>query len=189
MTRAQLKTFRDGFKLTSTDGVTDVGKADIKRKMLAVYIKKASETNADYELLGYRQESMSIASNNDTSDTTDVNGISYTDFNGKIEKIEMSEYRINPTKTKFLEDAIKLKACDLEEEMQDYKVLIVYGFLRNSEGECFAVEESDCSMVLDNLGGEGYVANDVSITLSGKKKFGTVTEITAVPEFSEHTPA
>ena len=36
MTKEQLNTFLAGFKLSSTGNVTDVGSADIKRKMLAV---------------------------------------------------------------------------------------------------------------------------------------------------------
>lgn len=188
MTKTQLNTFLGGFKLSSTGNTTDVGSADIKRKLLAIYIKKGSETSAAYELLGYRQESMSVASNNDTSDITDVNGFSYTDFKGKNEKIEMSEYHINPKKTKFLEEAIKLKISDQEEDMQDYTVLTVYGFLRDTDGKCLATEEPDCTVILDNLGGQGYTAQDVSITLSGNKTFGTVPEIVSVPTFTEHTP-
>lgn len=188
MTKTQLNTFLANFKLTSTDNTTDVGSADIKRQMLAIYIKKGSDSNGAYELLGYRQESMSVASNNDTSDVTDVNGFSYTDFKGKNEKIEMSEYHINPKNTKFLEEATKLKISDQEEDMQDYTVLTVYGFLRDTDGKCLATEETDCTVILDNLGGQGYTTQDVSITLSGKKSFGTVPEIVAVPTFTEHTP-
>ena len=188
MTKEQLNTFLADFKLSSTGDATDVGSADIRRKMLAIYIKKGSVSNGAYELLGYRQESMSVASNNDTSDSTDVNGFSYTDFKGKNEKIEMSEYHINPKKTKFLEEATKLKISDQEEDMQDYTVLIVYGFLRDSDGNCLATEETDCTVILDNLGGQGYTTQDVSISLSGNKSFGTVPEIVAVPTFTEHTP-
>lgn len=188
MTKTQLNTFLSSFKLSSTGNTTDVGSSDIKRKMLAIYIKKASEDSAAYELLGYRQESMSVASNNDTSDIADVNGFHYTDFNSKSEKIEMSEYHINPKKTKFLEEAIKLKISDQEEDMQDYTVLMVYGFLRDTDGNCLATEETDCTVVLDNLGGQGYTTQDVSISLSGNKTFGTVPEIVSVPTFTEHTP-
>lgn len=187
MTKTELNTFLANFKLTSTDNITDVGKNDIKRKMLAIYIKKASDENSQYELLGYRQESMSIASNNDTADSTDVNGFHYTDFNGKNEKIEMSEYRTNPKKTKFLETAIKLKISDQEEDMKDYMVLIVRGYLRNEDNHCLAIEESDCTVFLDNEGNQSFLTHDVSIGLSGNKKFGTVPEIIATPTFTEYT--
>ena len=188
MTEEQLNTFLAEFKLSATGNTTDVGSTDIKRKMLAVYIKKGTDSNGAYELLGYRQESMSVASNNDTSDVKDVNGYSYTDFKGKNEKIEMSEYHINPKKTKFLEEAIKLKISDQEDKMQDYTVLVVYGFLRDTDGNCLATEESDCTVILDNLGGSGYTTQDVNISLSGVKTFGTVPEIVAVPTFTKHTP-
>lgn len=186
MTKTQLNTFLATFKLTSTDNTTDVGKADVKRKMLAQYIKRGE---GKFELLGYKQESVSVASNYDESPITDVTGITYNDINGKAESIEMSEYRVNPKKTMFLEEAIKLKLSDQEEEMQDYDVLTVYGFLRDNEGKCLSTLESGCTVVLDNLGGQEYTHSDVKITLSGNKTYGTVAEIVAVPEFTEYTPA
>lgn len=189
LTEAQLKAFRDTFKLTSTDNTTDVGSADIKRKMLAVYIKKGDDTNGDFELLGYKQESASIASNYDTSEISDVNGVHYLDNLSKAEKLEMSEYHLNPKATKFLEEAVKLKIFDREDLMNDYEILIVHGYLRDESGKCLATKETGCTLTLDNAGGKGVVTNDVSIALSGIKTFGTVPEIVAKPTFTEYTPA
>lgn len=183
MTKAQLNAFLAAFKLTSTGDTADVGSSDVKRKLLVHYIKK--EGDAAYEMLGYKQESLSTSSNYDTSDKTDVTGATYTDVGTKAEKIEMSEYHINPSATKFLEEAIKLKLSDQEEEMQNYSILTVYGFLRNGDGACLATEETGCTLLLDNLGGQGFTTNDVNITLSGIKKYGTVAEITKSPTFTE----
>lgn len=187
LTKTQLNTFLADFKLTSTGNIADVGKADIKRKMLAQYIRKNPES--DFEMLGYKQESSTTASNYDTNPLTDITGASYNDINGKAESIEMSEYKVNPKKTVFLEEAIKLKLSDQEEEMQDYEILTVYGFLRNDASACLATLEKGCTVILDNLGGQGYTHSDVNITLSGRKTYGTVSEITAVPTFTEYTPA
>lgn len=185
MTKAQLKSFLSDFKLTSTGLSDDVGKTDIKRESLAHYIRKSGETN--WEMLGYKQESGAVASNYESNTVTDITGATYNDITGKAEAIEMSEYIVNPNKTKFLEEAIKLKIADAEEEMQDYEILTVYGFYRNSENECLATLEKDCSILLDNLGGQGFTHSDVNITLSGQKTYGTVVEITATPTFEEHT--
>lgn len=182
LTPAQIETFKSGFTLASGSSAEGTV-SDIKRKMLAVYIKGASDTA--YEMLGYKQESMSVASNYDTADTTDVTGATYTDINSKAEKIEMSEYHINKNKTKFLEEAIKNKIFNQEEKMQNYTVLTVYGFLRDTDGNCLATEETGCTVVLDNLGGQGFVMSDVNITLSGVKTYGTVPEIVATPTFTE----
>ncbi len=186
LTQAQLDTFLSGFKLTVTGSAENVGNSDVKRKMLAHYIKDNSE-NSTYELLGYKQESGSTASNYDTKEMTDITGVSYTDINSKAEKLEMSEYHINPAKTKFLEDAIKYKISNQEEKMQNYTVLTVYGFLRDSQGKCLATEESGCTAVLDNLGGQGFTMTDVNISLSGMKTYGTVPEIVATPTFTVHS--
>ena len=187
MNKIQLNAFLAEFKLTATGNTEDVGKTDIKREALAHYIRKGSE--GKFEMLGYKQESGATASNYDESTVTDVTGVTYNDINGKAESLELSEYRTNPKKTVFLEEAIKLKLSDQEEEMQDYDILTVYGFLRNSNAECLATLESGCTVVLDNLGGQGFTHNDVKITLSGNKTYGTVAEIIPVPTFTEYTPA
>ena len=185
MTKSQLKSFLADFKLSATGINNDVGKTDIKREALAHYIRKSGET--DWEMLGYKQESASVASNYESNTVSDVTGSTYNDITGKAESIEMSEYIVNPNKTKFLEEAIKLKVADLEEEMQDYEILTVYGFYRNSDNNCLATLEKDCSILLDNLGGQGFTHSDVTITLSGQKSYGTVAEISATPTFEEHT--
>lgn len=187
MTLTELKTYLGKFKLTATDSSTDVGATDIKRRALAHYIKKTG--GEEYELLGYKQESVSVASNYEENTVTDVTGATYSDITGKAESIEMSEYSVNPNKTTFLEEAIKLKIGNLEEEMQDYDVLTVYGFLRDSSGKCLATLETGCSVKLDNLGGQGFTHSDVTITLSGQKTYGTVDEITANPTFAEYSAA
>ena len=185
MTAAEIKAFVDGFKLTSTGATDDTGTADIKRETFAHYIrKKGAEA---FEMLGYKQESGSVASNYESNTLKDITGVTHNDITGKAETIELSEYVVNPKKTMFLEEAIKLKIANQEENMHDYEVLTVYGFLRNSAGKCLATLESGCTVMLDNLGGQGYTHSDVNITLSGLKTFGTVDEIVAVPTFTEHT--
>ena len=181
MTKAQINAFMAGFVLSSTGNAEDAGTVDIRRKMLAHFIKHGAGA---YELLGYKQESIAVASNYDSADITDVTDTTYTDINSKAEKIEMSEYRINPSKTKFFEEALKLKISDQEEAMQDYTVLTVYGFYRDEDGNCLATEETGCTVILDNLGSQGFTMSDVNITLSGRKTYGTVPEIVPVPTFT-----
>ena len=187
MTKAELKAFLADFKLTATGKADDVGTTDVKREALAHYIRKTGQEA--FEMLGYKQESTAVSSNYDSKTTTDVTGATYNDINGKAETIDLSEYVVNPKKTLFLEEAIKLKLSDQEEDMQDYEILTVYGFLRNAGNKCLATLETGCTVVLDNLGGQGFTHSDVNITLSGRKTYGTVDEIIAVPEFSEHTAA
>jgi uncharacterized membrane protein len=187
MTKAEIKTFLDNFKLTATGKADDVGKTDIKREALAHYIKR--EGSEAFEMLGYKQESGSVASNYESNTVTDITGVTYNDITGKAETIELSEYIVNPKKTVFLEEAIKLKLSDQEEDMQNYEILTVYGFLRDSDNKCLATLETGCTVVLDNLGGQGFTHSDVNITLSGQKTYGTVDEIIAVPTFAEHNPA
>jgi len=184
VTVLELKAFMADFKLTSTGKAEDAGKADIKREALAHYIRK---TGSDaWEMLGYKQESGSVASNYESNTLKDITGVTYNDITGKAETIELSEYVVNPKKTVFLEEAIKLKIANQEEDMHDYEILTVYGFLRNAAGKCLATVETGCTVMLDNLGGQGYTHSDVNITLSGLKEYGTVNEIVAVPTFDKH---
>lgn len=187
MTKSELNTFLAGFTLSATGKSDDVGKTDVKREALAHYIRRSGTD--DFEMLGYKQESIAVASNYDTSTVTDVTGATYNDINGKAETLDLSEYIVNPKKTAFLEEAIKFKITDQEEELQDYEVLTVYGFFRDAQNRCLATLETGCSVVLDNLGGQGFTHSDVNITLSGKKTYGTVDEIIAVPSFTEYQPA
>ncbi len=187
MTKTELNAFLAGFKLTASGKSDDVGKTDIKREALAHYIRRSGAEA--FEMLGYKQESGSVASNYESNTVTDITGVTYNDITGKAETIELSEYVVNPKKTVFLEEAIKLKLSDQEEDMQDYEILTVYGFLRDTDNKCLATLETGCTVVLDNLGGQGFTHSDVNITLSGQKAYGTVAEIIAVPEFTEYTPA
>ena len=187
MTKTELNDFLKDFKLTATDNTKDVGKTDIKREALAHYIRKAGAEA--WEMLGYKQESGAVASNYESNTVTDITGVTYNDITGKAETIELSEYVVNPKKTIFLEEAIKLKLSDQEEDLQDHEILTVYGFLRNTNNQCLATLETGCTVVLDNLGGQGFTHSDVNITLSGQKTYGTVAEIIAVPTFAEYTPA
>ena len=187
MNAAELKAFIADFKLTSTGNTEDTGKADIKREALAHYIRKSG--SEAWEMLGYKQESGSVASNYESNTLKDITGVTHNDITGKAETIELSEYVVNPKKTIFLEEAIKLKIANQEEDMHDYEILTVYGFLRNTAGKCLATVETGCSVMLDNLGGQGYTHSDVNITLSGQKAYGTVDEIIAVPTFAEHKPS
>lgn len=187
MTKTELNSFLSEFKLTSSGKSDDVGKTDVKREALAHYIRRAG-TEA-FEMLGYKQESGAVASNYESNTVTDITGVTYNDITGKAETIELSEYIVNPKKTTFLEEAIKLKLSDQEEDMQDYEILTVYGFLRDGDNKCLATLETGCTVVLDNLGGQGFTHSDVNITLSGQKTYGTVAEIIAVPTFEEYAPA
>lgn len=185
MTKSELNAFLEKFKLTATGKSDEVGKTDIKREALAHYIRKSGDEN--WEMLGYKQESVTVASNYETNAVTDVTGITYNDITSKAETIELSEYVVNPKKTAFLEDAIKLKLSNQEEEMQDYEILTVYGFLRDADNNCLATLETGCTVILDNLGGQGFTHSDVNITLSGEKTYGTVAEIVSVPTFTDNT--
>lgn len=187
MTRAQIETFKAQFKLTATGDYSDIGKKDIKREMLAQYIRKNGDEA--FEMLGYKQEGTTTAANYEEDSVTDVTGTTYNDKISKAETIEMSEYNVNPKKTAFLEEAIKLKLFDLEDEMTDYEVLTVYGYLRNEQNECLATLETGCTVTLDNHGGSGFVHSDVNIALSGNKEYGTVKEIVKAPTFTEYKPS
>ena len=178
MTDAQLKTFLDSF--THNDS------GDVKRNKFVLFGKKGTEDK--FVALGYKQESAAISNNYDTSDMTDVLGVKYNDINDKNETIEMSEYHINKDKSAFRDTAFTYTLAGLESELNDYTLLMVCGWLTNEDGAMLARQVENCTLSLDNLGGQSFTMADVTFSGIGRGTFGTVTSLTD-PTFTEYTPA
>lgn len=178
MTNEQLKTFLATF--------SNAESGDVKRNKFVLFARKGS--TGDYEAIGYKQESAAIANNYDTTEMTDILGNKYNEINGKNESIEMSEYHINKNKSAFLDQAFSYTVAGLEQEMTDYDLLMVFGWMVNEAGAMMARHVPNCTLTLDNLGGQSYTMADVSFGGIGQGEFGTVTDIKN-PTFTAYTPA
>ena len=159
---------------------------DVKRELFVIFGKKGTE--GTYEPLGYKQESASIANNYESEEITDVLGDTYSELTGKKESIEMSEYHCNKEHSKFLDEAHMLTQAGLENQMGDYSLLMVSAWLTDSSGKMFAREVENCTLRLDNAGGQEYMMADVTFTGISRGKIGTVDSLEA-PKFTEYLPA
>lgn len=168
MTDKELKEFLGTFTHTE-DG-------DVKRNKFVLFAKKGD--SGTYEAIGYKQESAAISNNYDTTEMTDILGTKYAEKNDKNETIEMSEYHINKSKSAFLDEAFKYTVAGLENELNDYTLLMVFGWLTDADGGMLAREISGCTLTLDNLGGQSFTMADVTFSGIGKGTFGTVDSLT-----------
>lgn len=177
MTDTQLKEFLATFTHTES--------GDVKRNKFVLFAKKGAE--GTFEAIGYKQESAAIANNYDTSEMTDILGTKYAEKNDKNETIEMSEYHINKDKSAFIDEAFKYTVAGLESELTDYTLLMVFGWLVDKSGAMLARQIDNCTLTLDNLGGQSFTMADVTFTGISKGTFGTVTSLSN-PTFTEYQP-
>lgn len=179
VTDTQLKTFLDTFTHTEA--------GDVKRNKFVLYVKKGTDLESSaWEAVGYKQESAAISNNYDTSDITDILGKKYSDKKDKNETIDLSEYHLNKDKAKFLDDAVKYTVAGLETELNDYSLLMVFGWLVDSTGKMLARKVDDCTLTSDNIGGQTFTMSDVSFSAISRGVFGTVDNISN-PTFTEYT--
>ena len=179
ITDAQLKTFLATFEHKDT--------GDVKRNKFVLYVKKGAEAET-WEAVGYKQESAAISNNYDTSEITDILGNKYNDKNDKNETIDLSEYHLNKDKAALVDEADKYTIAGLETEMNDYSLLMVFGWLVDSTGKMLARKVDNCTLTADNIGGQTFTMSDVSFSGIGKGVFGTVDSLTN-PTFAEHAGA
>lgn len=175
MTDAQLAAYLATFTHTEA--------GDVQRKKFVLYAKKGE---GDFEAIGYKQESAAIANNYDTQDITDVLGNKYTEINAKNETVSMSEYRINKDHSAFLDEAFSLTLAGLEDKLKDYTLLFVCAWLVDGSGNMLARQVENCSLTLDNMGGQAYTMSDVTFSGIGQGVFGTVSSLES-PTFTPGT--
>lgn len=167
----------DTEKITFLKKFTHTEAGDVKRKKFVLFAKKGSGEDTTYEAIGYKQESAAIANNYDTTELTDVLGTKYNEINDKNESIEMSEYHINKDKSAFLDEAFQYTIAGLENQLNDYDLLMVFSWLTDSSGKMLARHITNCSLSLDNLGGQSFTMADVTFGGISDGELGTVDSL------------
>ena len=167
----------DAEKITFLKNFSHTESGDVKRNKFVLFAKKGSSESSTYEAIGYKQESAAIANNYDTTELTDILGTKYKEINDKSESIEMSEYHINKDKSAFLDEAFKYTIAGLENQLNDYDLLMVFSWLVDSSGKMLARHITDCTLTLDNLGGQAYTMADVTFSGISDGEYGTVASL------------
>jgi len=175
MTDTQLKTYLDTFK--------HIGTGDVKRELFVVYLRETD--NDTWTPLGYKQESAAVANNYEETSVKDVLGNVYKDITSKEEEIDMSEYKIHDTKSAFLDKIWKYTMGGLENLLNSYQLLMVCGWLQDSNDQMLARKVDNVTANIDNMGGQGFTTADLKISGISRGEFGTVASLSS-PTF---TPA
>lgn len=167
MTDAQLKTYLDGF--------THEGTGDVKRELFVIYLRE--DSNDDWTPLGYKQESAGVENNYEEESVKDILGDVWNDITSKDEQINMSEYKIHDTRSAFLDNIWKLTLAGLENMLNSYQLLIVCGWLTDSNDKMLARQVDNVAVRIDNMGGQGYTTSDLKISGISQGTFGTVASL------------
>ena len=167
MTDAQLKTYLDTF--------THDGTGDVKRELFVVYLREKSTD--DWTALGYQQESAGIENNYEEESIKDILGDVWNSITSKDEQINMSEYKIHDERSAFLDNIWKMTLAGLEHLLNTYQLLMVCGWLKDTNGNMFAREVDNVSVRIDNMGGQGYTTSDLNISGISQGVFGTVANL------------
>lgn len=168
---------------------TNVDAGDVKRHRLAIFAKKASEVDSEFEYLGYKTEEMSISNNYENEELEDVRGDKYNDIIGKAESIEMSACRFNKNHSKIAENGAMMALSGLEDLMNDYIVLIVAEWRQNEGKAMWGRQIENCRLTVDNIGQSNYCAGDCTFSGISDGDVGTVTIKDKKPTFTKYEPA
>ena len=167
MTDAQLKTYLDGF--------TRDGTGDVKRELFVVYLREKSTD--DWTALGYKQESAGIENNYEEESVKDILGDVWNDVTSKDEQINMSEYKIHDERSDFLNNIWKCTLGGLENMLNNYELLMVCGWLKDTNQQMLARHVENVTVRIDNMGGQGYTTSDLQISGISRGEFGTVASL------------
>jgi len=152
-------------------------RAERKKLITVATWTEASETKA--AILGARVEDSSIEFNADTSTSTDILGINYTDVN----KTQPSQ-KFDPSYVIGGDDLMAyMNMAALKNNISAYNgafdVYIVAAYITDgsSPKKYYTVKHSDCSIIPDSIGGESYVGMPFTVSFSNDITEGYVESI------------
>lgn len=164
---------------------------DVQRKYLAHYVNIGTDTNKEWEMLGYKVEDASVTFNWEDEPVTDITGATYNSVTRSQPEIDLEGYIVNK-KSKFLKQMTSIGIRNAYDEFSNFEVLTAYYWLSKGTGSSktyLAKREIDCTIRPESIGGEGYVRIAPKITLSNKHEFGSVAkQLDTDPTFTLMTP-
>lgn len=146
-----------------------------ERKLLVTIAEWEEGTNVVREILGTRTPDSSIEYNADIETTTDIRGNNYTDINKTQPQQEFDPYLIlgGSKLGAFLNDLRRRNAVS---EFNQFTMYIVTMFIGTS-GAYEAERHTDCTIVVNSIGGDSNVNMPITVYFSNKITTGTVDKI------------
>ena len=152
-----------------------------ERKMLVTIVEwteqgSGTSTETVREILGTRTEDSSIAYNPDISTTTDIRGNNYTDIEKTQPQQEFDPYLVlgGSRLGAFLNDLRRRNAVS---EFDQFTVYVVTMFIGDSTNGYEAEKHTDCTIVVNQFGGDTKVNMPITVYYSNKITTGKVDKI------------
>lgn len=136
------------------------------------------------EILGRRTEDSSIEYNADTTTSTDILGINYTDVNKTQPQQDFDPYLIlgGSKLAAFLNDIRKRNALS---ELSQFTLYVITAYIGDSTNGYEAEKHENCTIQYNSLGGDTNVNMPISVYFSnnaanlGRPQTGTVDKLTS----------
>ena len=169
----------------NTDFNVNAG-AKAPRKLLKHYVNVGTKEAQEWELLGVGIEDSSIETNFETETVNDILGNSETSVTGASPSQNFEPFTVRGG-SKL---AFKLHEIWLDkkyEELSQFDMLTVYGYIGTDTDGYEADMQSDCTITFGSIGGSAYVDMPITVNYSDKKERGTVKFADKVPTFTKAT--
>ena len=167
----------------NTDFNVNAG-AKAPRKLLKHYVNVGTSGEKEWELIGVGVEDSSIETNFETETVNDILGNSETSITGASPSQSFEPFTVRGG-SKL---AFKLHEIWLDkkyDELSQFDVLTVYGYIGTETDGYEADMQSDCTITFESIGGSAYVDMPITVNYSDKKERGTVKFTEGVPTFTK----
>lgn len=162
-----------------------------QRKTLITVAKWKEGEEEKVEILGTRTEDSSIEFNADTSTSTDIRGITYTDVNKTEPQQTFDPFYIlgGSDLSAYLSKAALKNDIDAYNNVFDVYIIAAFmteGTASAEDGKYYTVMHSGCTILPTSLGGDSYNSMPIELHYSNNITEGTVDKLTSDFKF---TPA
>lgn len=147
-----------------------------ERKLLITVAEWEEDGSQEREILGRRTEDSSIEYNADTSTSTDILGINYTDVNKTQPQQDFDPYLIlgGSKLGAKLNDIRKRNALS---ELSQFTLYIITAYIGDSSKGYEAEKHVNCTISYNSLGGDTNVNMPISAYFSNDITNGTVDKL------------
>lgn len=148
-----------------------------ERKLLITVAEWTEGDQQEREILGRRTEDSSVEYNADTSTSTDILGINYTDINKTQPQQDFDPYLIlgGSKLGAKLNDIRKRNALS---ELSQFTLYLITAYVGDAEKGYEAEKHVNCTISYNSLGGDTNVNMPISAYFSNDITNGTVDKLT-----------
>lgn len=148
-----------------------------ERKLLITVAEWTEGDSQEREILGRRTEDSSIEYNADTSTSTDVLGINYTDVNKTQPQQDFDPYLILGG-SKLGAKLNNIRRRNALSELSQFTIYVITAYVNGpSEGTYEAEKHVNCTISYNSLGGDTNVNMPISVYLSNDLTTGYVDKL------------